>query len=326
MTDLVSIPGKQPVVSVRWADYLANRCIALVACLIVVAWILGPVIWVADLVSHFWPFGGFLIIPASLWCFYRRRKTTGRCAVIVTLIWAWPLAVYFWPQDRDIEGQRLTVVVCNLYSGNPEAELAAQRLLSYDADVVVLLEVSPEWMPHLKQLSDVYPHGKFIPRDDNFGIGLLSRFPLREITQKNFGSTSLPSLIAELEDWPLTIVATHPLPPMGMTYSDRRNRQLMDIASYCRESPREMIVAGDLNITPWSIHFGQLLRQGNLRDSSAGLGIQPSWPAWTGLPLLPIDHVLVSDRITVANRYIGETIGSDHHPVIVKLILPENSR
>ena len=79
------------------------------------------------------------------------------------------------------------------------------------------------------------------------------------------------------------------------------------------------MVVGDLNCTPWSPHFRRLLRDAGLRDVARGRGLEPTWYP-TSLPLgIPIDHVLVSDEIGVANRELGSDLGSDHRPVRVEI-------
>jgi endonuclease/exonuclease/phosphatase (EEP) superfamily protein YafD len=90
--------------------------------------------------------------------------------------------------------------------------------------------------------------------------------------------------------------------------------------------PNPKILIGDLNCGPWSPAFSNLL-SGGLHDSEQGFGPQPSWPARTGRvvenipipPLIPIDHVLVSDDICVVQRQTGPPMQSDHVPVFVRI-------
>jgi len=61
------------------------------------------------------------------------------------------------------------------------------------------------------------------------------------------------------------------------------------------------------------------LKQGNLKDSEVGFGFQPTWFAPTGLPFIPIDHLLTSRNVCVLERKIGPAIGSDHLPVFARI-------
>jgi endonuclease/exonuclease/phosphatase (EEP) superfamily protein YafD len=59
-----------------------------------------------------------------------------------------------------------------------------------------------------------------------------------------------------------------------------------------------------------------------LCDTRAGFGLQASFPAWSAVMRIPIDHVLASCSIGVRDRWIGPDIGSDHLPVLIDLVVP----
>jgi hypothetical protein len=84
---------------------------------------------------------------------------------------------------------------------------------------------------------------------------------------------------------PLTILATHPLPPIGATYYSLRNDQFDALASAV----------------------------------NASNGPLPSWPSLLPFAMIPIDHCLVSGEFTVIDIKIGPDVGSDHLPLIVEL-------
>ena len=79
---------------------------------------------------------------------------------------------------------------------------------------------------------------------------------------------------------------------------------------------------GDMNATPWSRPFGTLVAASGLCDSRAGFGVQASWPAWSAIVRVPIDHVLVPCDVGVTARRIERDVGSDHLPVVVDLVVP----
>ncbi len=64
-----------------------------------------------------------------------------------------------------------------------------------------------------------------------------------------------------------------------------------------------------------------MLEVGKLSDSEQGFGPQPSWSTELLIPVVPIDHFLVSKDIEVLNRVLGPNIGSDHLPVYVDLLV-----
>jgi len=73
--------------------------------------------------------------------------------------------------------------------------------------------------------------------------------------------------------------------------------------------------------TPWSAVFGNLLKASNLRDSSRGRGVQPTWPARLPLFWIPIDHFLHSPELQVISKRTGPAVGSDHLPLLIEFNL-----
>jgi endonuclease/exonuclease/phosphatase (EEP) superfamily protein YafD len=282
---------------------------------------LGGTWWPCDLLNHFWPHAGMLLGMAAVWLgFHRHWRAAGVASV--ALLWNLSGVVpYFGPRATP-SGEPFRIVVCNLFSGNPTPNAALEFLDSTDADLLVLLEVDYDWMSRLKALREKYPYGKLVPQAGNSGIALLSRRSLADVEQSNFGLSGVPTVTAVVEEFDLRIVATHPPPPVGSRLAGHRDRQLADIAEFAAKSTRPVVVAGDLNATPWSSAFQTLVSQGNVRDSGLGRGIAGTWPTWTPWPLLPIDHVLISPTVGVRDRWVGPPVGSDHRPVIVDLVVP----
>jgi endonuclease/exonuclease/phosphatase (EEP) superfamily protein YafD len=79
-------------------------------------------------------------------------------------------------------------------------------------------------------------------------------------------------------------------------------------------------VVGDLNATPWSWPFRNLIEEGHLRNSQIGFGLQPTFSA-TSMAFLrvPIDHLAHSEALLVRERKLGPSLGSDHFPLLVDL-------
>jgi len=224
----------------------------------------------------------------------------------------------------------IRVLLANVLSSNEQYGKARKLIRSVDPDIIVIIEATEDWMKALSSLEEKYPHVISRPREDNFGIAVLSRLPFEKSEILEIGDWRVPSAMARLriDDTEFTLLTTHPAPPMGGAHFKHRNRQLEAVAEYVRSVRRPIILVGDLNTTPWSLHFKKLLRRGGLLDSRHGHGIQATWPVPTLLPLLriPLDHVLHSPEIAVLRRKVGPEIGSDHLPVIVELSLADSGR
>jgi endonuclease/exonuclease/phosphatase (EEP) superfamily protein YafD len=139
------------------------------------------------------------------------------------------------------------------------------------------------------------------------------------------GTLGLPSLVTRIatRGVPLTVLAAHPPPPKSAALAAERNLQLSRLAVMARGAPEPVVLCADLNVTPWTPFFGDLVRDSGLVDARRGRGIQPTWP--TSLPPLgriPIDHCLVSPDLGVRDFRYGPGIGSDHLPVLLTVAVP----
>ena len=83
-------------------------------------------------------------------------------------------------------------------------------------------------------------------------------------------------------------------------------------------APAPVLLLGDMNLTPWSPAFADLLQQTGLRDGRLGFGLLPTWPARWGVLGIPIDHALISPAVTIHQMEIGRDVGSDHRPLVIE--------
>jgi endonuclease/exonuclease/phosphatase (EEP) superfamily protein YafD len=216
------------------------------------------------------------------------------------------------------------VVLANVHTANRQKVAFVTWVTSVKPDLLVVEEVNSEWLKALTPLKTMLPYSEVRPRRDNFGIALLSRYPLDTVRTEYIGEAGVPSLVAtlRLNDRPITVLATHPLPPIGREYFDFRNDQLQALAERIQKIETPVLVAGDLNVTMWSPWYRDLIHSTGLKNGRKGFGIQPTWP--TGLPAplrIPVDHVLHSPDFAVTSFRTGPANGSDHLPLVVDLLL-----
>ena len=126
---------------------------------------------------------------------------------------------------------------------------------------MALQEVTPAWATALESLSATYPYRKLLPRDDPYGIALLSKWPLRAVGTADFADDGLPSLVAtvEIDGRPLQVIALHTHWPVVPRLQASRDLVLQRAAAVARRMPGATILLGDLNLTPYAPAFGKLL-------------------------------------------------------------------
>ncbi|MBE2180761.1 MAG: endonuclease/exonuclease/phosphatase family protein [Chthoniobacterales bacterium] len=299
---------------VRW---LRPRCVT-IAWVIVLCAVLGELgrfHWALDLFSHFrLQYSAGLLVLIVAFCMLRRWKAAA--LVLAALVWMlWPIAPYWLPQPPPASSpEGLRLLSFNVHTANERKSDIAAAIRKSGADMVALYEVDPGWVQALEGLAPEYRITAADPREDNFGIVLLSRNVEHTAQIRDLGPAGVPSILVQSTDprFRGTLVFTHPVPPVGREGSELRNSQLEAVAEFVRQTGTgNILVAGDLNATPWSSALNPLWAAG-LRDLRKGFGISPTW--MRGMPWIsiPIDHVLGGPEVEVHAFELLPEEGSDH--------------
>lgn len=278
---------------------------------------LGKLHWLFDLFSHFRVQYMQLCLPLiGIYLWKRMNRRAVAVLVLAAINYALVLPLYFGTPDTPPK-KPCRAMLMNINAGNGNTDLVMGAIQMFNPDILLLEEVTPKWAEVLSVLNTDYPHRIAKTRNDPFGIMLLSKHPVKNGGIINIGTTGVPSIAGTiyLPDGEIHFIGTHPVPPIGGEYSRQRNHQLTELAAYAKNS--NTLLMGDLNTSPWSPHFKNLVKKSGLNNSMKGFGFQPTWPTHLPWPRIPIDHVLHSPNIVIHNRLIGPNVGSDHLPVIV---------
>ncbi|MFT4834303.1 MAG: endonuclease/exonuclease/phosphatase (EEP) superfamily protein YafD [Flavobacteriaceae bacterium] len=277
--------------------------------------------WLLDLPSHFKPqYLIVLVVGTSILLVSKKRIALIFAPFILAS--AFEVVPLYFGGNKNNELTSSTKIVCiNLLSSNRQFEAVEQFIESKSPDIIVLQEFSPLWQQMLEPKFAAYPYQLALPRNDNFGIAVYSKVSFSELKELTVGPAGLPSIQGdfELDGKTVTLMATHPLPPVGPEYFKLRNGQLSELGKLASASPNEFILLGDLNTSSFSFHFKALLKESNLIDSRKGFGLLTTWPTWFLPAQTTLDHCLVSQGIYVKSREVGPDIGSDHLPIFIEL-------
>ena len=279
--------------------------------------------WFLDLSSHFrihYFWGGIAL--AAYYGIKRQKTQTGIAAgiAVVNLVVLQPHLIDAGTDRSRSAIPHIRAVWWNVHSSNDNRETALEWITQISPDIIALGEVNLQWEESLTSITNRYPYQHVVAREDNFGIAIYSRIPLFNPTiLQHDGPTSVPSLKVEIqsEGKLITLIATHPLPPIGGRATKARNAQLRWLSNNIRGRNQSTVILGDLNATPWNHALGSLLHQSGLRNEPKGLF--PTWPGRLSPFGIPIDHCLTSRDLVVTHKDIGPALGSDHAPMVVTL-------
>ena len=254
----------------------------------------------------------------------RRRAVlaalTGLAALLTAAHLAW-LGPLFVPDGRPVTGEPFTVLTLNLRAG--EADPAVLADLADRADVVVLVEVTPAAQRALaaEGWDDRFPYAVGDPRREGSNTAVFSRFRLSRGSLLGRSNFSQWSVAVEVPDLGLVrLLAVHPCNPYcggGRWYTEHEVVR----AAVAGHGDGPLVVAGDFNAVAEQKPMQQLHRLG-LRSATdlVGAGWLPTFPVGGRLPpVLPIDHVLVNERLTVTTLAAVTVPGTDHRGLLATI-------
>lgn len=286
---------------------------------------LFPNYWLTDIFSHFKLQYIILLLifllPVSL--FLIKKRIFPVALILILLMWNSLFIIPLYLEDSDFtesSGATLSVLSLNLLASNTNYSEALALIKEKDPDVVVLLELSPKWEKQMQVLNPLFPFRQMNPQTNNFGIGILSKIPMVS-SVTDFKKGFPPSILCEMEinGRRVSILATHPFPPVNQDKFNFRNDQLTEIAKISKEQSGNFILVGDLNTSSYSGHFQELQEKGGLKDSRKGFGIASSWPTDLYILRTTLDHVLFRGEMQVLKRTSERSIGSDHLPLFLQI-------
>jgi endonuclease/exonuclease/phosphatase family metal-dependent hydrolase len=212
-----------------------------------------------------------------------------------------------------------------MHYGEPEP--VAGLLLREDADIVVLQEIEPAQAAALARLvRKRYPYSHACGPNDWCGAALFAKRPWLEVGLENWSDDGPEVVWARFDDaeiGKLRVIGVHLKIPLWPYAQARDVARLIDLNASWRGPT---IIAGDFNMTPWSLRQQRMLASTGLRRHATFLR---SWPAQQQFrlrwPMFLIDNVMTTPDIKSVSVQTGPPTNSDHLPVIARVRLPARS-
>ena len=254
----------------------------------------------------------------------RRRAALAALAALTALLTAGHLAwlgPLFVTDRRPVTTEPFTVLTFNLHHG--EADPFVLASLAAQADVVVLVETTAAAQAGLAAhgWDERFPNAIGDPRSEGSNTAVFSRFRLGRGTLLGRSNFSQWSVAVEVPDVGLVrLFAVHPCNPYcggGRWHAEHEVIR----GAVAAHGTGPLVVAGDFNAVLEQGPMRRLHRLG-LRSTTdlVGAGWLPTYPASRRLPpLLPIDHVLVNDRLTATSVTAFIVPGSDHRGLLATI-------
>lgn len=277
-----------------------------------------------DLISHFRVQYIVLLLPAFLIAIVAKKTLAVLIISFALAVHGYVVTMSILPviPENDTEYTELTVLNSNLLSHNTHYQAQLDIIATQNPDIIALQEYSPGWDSVLSsQLSSNYPYSITEPIASNFGIAIYSKHPITDGAVEIFSTKSFPAISADIQigESTIRVMSIHPPPPVNKHTYLNRNQYMERIALESKALDGAVLVMGDFNTTPWTSRFNDMLKTGGLRNASAGFGFNPTWPTGQIALQIPIDHILINEKIGVDHFETIHLEGSDHRSVLGRL-------
>lgn len=281
-------------------------------------------------------FVGLLLVPLLMW----RRAISSKEGLIQAFFLALIAGLHFIPMFGFLEKQArgvqlpqasehsISVYYANVERGNAFAPENIKRDVErYLPDVVALVEATPRFVSKLPSIEG-YSYQFNAVEDSHFGILIFSKYPLSETKHLYDYDEFVRVYNGEilLPNGPLSFLVVHPPPPVFEESWSLHTKILREIANKSRASKLPILVVGDLNATPNSYAYLEMLKAGKLVNAmeASGAGWKPTWNMHSSVIRLPIDYVLYSPSVILNSFQVLTGIGSDHLPLLATIEPPSS--
>jgi vancomycin resistance protein VanJ len=273
-----------------------------------------------------------LLIPVLLAGALCRRSAAALAALVLPAV-VWLSLFGGVLSDKSRPGGFLTVASENVSAGNPDPAGSARDLAASGADVLALVELTPQAAGTYEQgLAKAYPYHALrgtvglwskLPLSDPQPIDIMDYGPLASTVpagQKMASDRALRTTVAT-DRGPLTVYVAHPgsvrVNPRAGFWTGSRDIGVRALGQAIAADPsKRVVLLGDLNGTTGDRAFAALTAQLRSAQDVAGNGFGFTWPA--SFPVVRIDQILVRG-VQPDSSWVLPANGSDHRPVEASL-------
>ncbi len=246
--------------------------------------------------------------------------------VIISLSLSYPYLPYLGPVADNIRGSgnTLKIMQFNLRFNNDDITAMAAAILSEEADLVLVQELTPLNFSILDRVKERFPYQLECNSRSRGSVGLLSRHPFAVLGKQDC-LRKLGFIHARLQigTKEITIAGFHSKWP----WPRRQHFQIGALEEIVSDLQKPLILAGDFNSAPWSAAVQRVAR---LSQTQVVTGSLLSWRpvfksrGFSAPLMLSLDQIMASeDLIPVARRRLQDG-GSDHLPILTEFVWRED--
>lgn len=219
----------------------------------------------------------------------------------------------------------LNLLVSNVYQENQEYHRLVKLVNETNPDILFLLETNKAWMDNIREATDQFEYKIEVPLENTYGLLFYSKLPIKHQQVNYLISEEIPSILVDIEynNEIVRLYGLHPTPPVPQENdeSTERDAEILITGKAAKEYGKACIVFGDMNDVAWSRTTRLFLKTSQMLDPRRGRGMYNTFHEKYWFLRWPLDHYFLSSQFRMVNMKIEESIGSDHFPISISVVL-----
>lgn len=223
--------------------------------------------------------------------------------------------------------RHIRLLTANVKMSNRAYDRLIDLTRETEPDILMAIETDQRWCDALVgALGEEYPHRVEVPRDNGYGICMMSRLPLVEAEVRDLitdGVASVRTIVTLRSGAQIRLYLVHPEPPVVSHDTIGRDSEIAVIGMEAAKDRLPTIVTGDLNDVAWSTTTRRFQRLSGLADPRVGRGFFNTFHADHVWARWPLDHLFHDPIFRLLSVRRLPKIGSDHFPMYFELALAQ---
>jgi endonuclease/exonuclease/phosphatase (EEP) superfamily protein YafD len=245
--------------------------------------------WWADVFSHFYPQYLFASLLTLVFALFTRTKMLAGIGglsllvaytIIMHSLWIFPRSLPVDNKDLSVS-EAIRIAQVNYFYANHDFEGLENLINDHNPDIINFQEAAPSHSKHIDETHrELYPYQIHHPRAGSYGTIIMSKLPMtkRSVHIVNGGVFNNEIFDVTLQTAlgrDMRLLSLHTAQPLGgPDWTQQRNVELYAAAELLRRHKGEkallnngigdhevpVIIVGDLNITPYSPFFRDIIR------------------------------------------------------------------
>lgn len=216
------------------------------------------------------------------------------------------------------DNSQISVLHINLFIENDSIQEVMQLIENEDPDILSLQELSIENYKLIEEdLDDLFTYKYVQPSDSTMGIGFFSKVSLSKTETIFVDDNPIFDIKIELKEGEVDLIFLHAPAPLNFEMWSSQNNLFKELSSLIESKEERVIVIGDLNAVPWHNELSAIIKNNNLK----AVFYLPfgTYPVKNTILKVPIDHIIISNRLNILKSKKVRIEGSDHFGIMAQV-------